>query len=113
MRNPGGCNRSTDGFSLILMSIVLTASAMIFASMLPGQDAGDYNRKVMTNTQKLERVEEAMRAFMAFNGRRPCPADGQYAENTPNFGREAAIPGICTGGTPTAPLGPDAATGNI
>lgn len=113
MRNPGGINRSTCGFSLILMSIILTVSAVIFASILPGQDAGDYNRKVVNNTQKLERVEEAMRAFMAFNGRRPCPADGQYAINTANFGLEAATPGTCTGGTPAAPLGPDVGTGYI
>src|SRR5262249_26113892 len=62
---------------------------------------------------KLERIEEAMRSFMAANGRRPCPADGQYTINTPNFGKEAANPGSCTGGVPAAPLGPDAGTGFV
>src|SRR5690242_8346084 len=50
---------------------------------------------------------------MAFNGRRPCPADGQYAINNANFGVEAATPGTCTGSTPAAPFGPDAGTSYV
>src|ERR1700736_3699689 len=104
--------RLQAGFSLITASIVLAVSALVFVSMLPG-DNGESNKKVIDNASKLERVEEAMRAFMAKNGRRPCPADGQYAFNTANFGVEAATPGTCTGGTPAAPLGPDVGTGHI
>ena len=101
------------GFSLIAVSILITVAALIFVSVLPGQEAGDLNQKTINNIAKLEKVEEAMRSFMAFQGRRPCPADGQYAVNTANFGREASIAGTCTGGTPAAPLGPDAATGYV
>lgn len=110
--NPMVSNRAAcqpqAGFSLIMVSILLTVAALIFVSLLPGQEAGDLNQKTINNTKKLERVEEAMHSFMAFNGRRPCPADGQYVVNTANFGKEAANPGTCTGGTPSAPLGPDA-----
>ncbi len=100
-------NQRQGGFSLITMSIILTVAALIFASFLPGREAGDTNAKTIANEQKLEKVEEAMRSFMAFNGRRPCPADGQYAEGTANFGLEAANPGVCEVSTPAAPLGPD------
>lgn len=100
------------GFSLILMSIVVTVGAMIMVSFLPGKEAGDTNAKAIDDIHKLETVEEHMRSFMAYNRRRPCPADGQYPENSSNFGREAAIAGTCQGGTPNAPLGPDP-TGNI
>ena len=93
------------GFSLIAVSILITVAALIFVSVLPGQEAGDTNQKALNNTKKLERVEEAMRSFMAFQGRRPCPADGQYAEGTANFGLEAATPGVCTGGTPRRAAG--------
>jgi hypothetical protein len=109
-------HRSTPrqaGFSLIFVSILLTVAALVFVSVLPGQEAGDVNQKTANNTKKLERVEEAMRSFMAAKSRRPCPADGQYAENTANFGKEAAQPGNCTGGTPAAPMGPDAGTGYV
>ena len=80
------------GFSLIAVSILITVAALIFVSVLPGQEAGDVNIKIINNTKKLEKVEEAMRSFMAFQGRRPCPADGQYAEGTANFGARRAIP---------------------
>ncbi|HEX4000988.1 MAG TPA: FG-GAP-like repeat-containing protein [Pirellulales bacterium] len=106
----------SSGFSLITISILLTVAALIFTSVLPGKDNADNNGKILNNAKKLERVEEAMRSFMAANGRRPCPADGQYAENTQYFGVEAGTPGICTGNTsptPNAPLGPDAGTGYV
>jgi len=104
--------RPRAGFSLITASIILTVAALVYVSMLPG-DNGQSNQRVIDNAKKLERVEEAMRAFMAKNGRRPCPADGSYAFNTANFGVEAANPGTCTGNTPAAPLGPDVGTGYI
>jgi len=110
LRYTGKAGGRQAGFTLIAVSILLTTGAVIMVSMLPGGEAGDTNQKTLNSVKKLERVEEAMRAFMAFNGRRPCPADGQYAENTANFGIEAATPGTCTGGTPAAPLGPDNGT---
>src|SRR6266498_2422475 len=105
-------HRLQAGFSLIMTSVVLTVAALVFVSMLPGEN-GQSNQKILDNAGKLERVEEAMRGFMAKNGRLPCPADGQYSFNTANFGKEAATPGTCTGGTPSAPLGPDAGTGYV
>jgi len=119
------CPSRTGGFSLIVVSVLLTVAALVFASLLPGMEAGDANQKTLNNDKKLERVEEAMRSFMATNGRRPCPADGQYAEGSKYFGVEAANPGYinsttnpgiagnCVGGTPAAPLGPDAGTGYV
>src|SRR5579863_9702527 len=100
------------GFSLIFMSLFLTAAAIVMVSYLPGKEAGDYNAKTIDDVHKLETVEEAMRSFMVFNRRRPCPADGQYAITSSNFGKEASNAGGCQGGTPSAPLGPDS-TGHI
>jgi FG-GAP repeat len=105
--------RRQAGFTLLTMSIMLTVAAIIMVSMLPGRDAGDYNQKVLTTAQKLDKVEWAMRGFMLYNGRRPCPADGQYDINNHYFGIEAANLGTCTGGTPAAPMGPDAGTGLV
>ena len=59
--------------------------------------------------RRLEKVEEAMRSFMAFNGRRPCPADGSSVPGMATFGAEAGSAGACAG----APLGPDAGTGYV
>lgn len=97
------------GFSLIAMSIILTVASLVFVSFLPGREAGDQSQKMINNEQKLEKVEEAMRSFMTFNGRRPCPADGSSAPGSATFGAEAGVPNVCG----TAPLGPDAGTGHI
>ena len=54
-----------------------------------------------------------MRSFMAFNGRRPCPADGKYAEEYRQFRPRSRYSRYLHRGTPAAPLGPDAGTGYI
>ncbi len=77
---------SNEGFSLITISIVLLVSMMIMASMLPGGDAGDINKKTLADIAKLDKVENAMRSFMFLNGRRPCPASGEYAVTESNYG---------------------------
>src|SRR5262249_8324692 len=95
------------GFSLITTSILLTAAALVFVSVLPGQD---YNQKIIENNRKLEKIDEAMRSFMAANGRRPCPADGVSAVNTATFGQAVGSPGACAG----APLaGGNLAAGSV
>lgn len=98
--------------------MLLAVSAMVLAANLPGREAGDYNQKVLDNIYKLDKIENAMQAFMASYGRRPCPADPEYDVNTHNFGLEAGAiapntPFECTGGLPVAPMGPDVASGNI
>jgi hypothetical protein len=101
------------GYTLVVVSVLLTVGALLMVSMLPGQEAGSYNSKVVTTIERINKIEWAMQGFMARYGRRPCPGDGQYGVNTADFGREAANPGTCTGGTPAAPFGPDAGTGYI
>lgn len=108
-----------QGFSLIQISVLLAVGAMLLASSMPGKDAGDSNQKTLDNIYKLDKIEAAMTAFMASNGRRPCPADGQYDVNDQHFGWEAGAltpnsPLLgCRGGDPAAPMGPDIGTGRI
>src|SRR3954451_21395972 len=85
-----------SGFSLIAVSLLLSAAAIVMVSVLPGQRPGESNMKVRSTIEKLERVEKSVTSFMALNGRRPSPADGQYDINNANFGKEAATPGTCT-----------------
>ncbi len=108
-RTPAG----RAGFSLVAVSVLLTVGALVMVSMLPGNEAGDVNRKTIVNIKKLEAVERAMESFMVTRGRRPCPADGQYDPSSARLGIEAADPGPGTRGTPSAPFGPDAGTGFV
>ena len=86
----------------MILSVILLVGAIVYASVLAGGCAGDPVLKSSDTVTKLSKVEQAMVGFMARNGRRPCPADGQYDVNTANFGKEAANQGSCTGGTPAA-----------
>ena len=95
---------TTHGFSLIQISVLLTIGAIIMASLLPGSGAGDFNKKIAGDVNKLDAVEAATITFMAKYGRRPCPADGSYDVNAANFGLEAGTPGTCTS---TNLMGPD------
>lgn len=105
MRSRGFLPTRQAGFSFIQISLILTAAAIAIVAFLPGKEAGDYNKKVEDTLEKMQKVDEAMKSFMIANGRRPCPADGQYGVGSANFGKEAAIPGTCTGGTPAIPTG--------
>ncbi len=86
---------------------------MAIAAILPGEEAGSVNEKSMATIDRMTRIEEATKAFMAKNGRRPCPADGAQDINAANFGVESPASGTCTGGAPAANFGPDAGTTNI
>jgi hypothetical protein len=98
------------------VSIFLTIAALLFVSMLPGQDAGDTNQKILDTITRMNRIEDGMARFMAANGRLPCPAAAEAGVNDVNFGWEAGSivanspPGSCVGGTPAASMGPDAGT---
>lgn len=65
-------HRRRSGFTLIWVSVLLTVASLVLVSLLPGREAGDVGQKSLATIDKLEKIEASMRAFMAFNGRRPC-----------------------------------------
>jgi streptogramin lyase len=95
---------SRSGFSLITAAVVLTVAAIVFVSMLPNKSL-DQNLKIAASVNRLDRVEEAMRGFMAANGRRPCPADGSLAPNNGSWGKESINAGVCN--ITAGMMGPD------
>src|SRR4051812_36708993 len=97
---------------MVVVMAMFSAGLAITANIVSGWPV-DVNYKSVATLEKLNMVEKRLTGFMIAHGRLPCPADGQYAFNTANFGVEAATPGTCTGGTPSAPLGPDAGTGYV
>ena len=93
------------GFTLVQVSIMLIVASILVAALLPGREAGDYNYKVMQTNQRMQKIDSALRGYMAAHGYRPCPADGQYAINDQYFGVAADnTDGNCAGHTPAVPL---------
>ena len=75
-------NKTTAGFSLIQLSVLLLVSSIIVASLLPGGDSGSEKAKEQITLSRMAAIEEATRGFMARNLRRPCPASGLAAYNS-------------------------------
>ncbi len=98
------------GFSLIQMSAILAVAGILLVSVLPGGTAGSDAEKVAITKKNMAAIENAMKAFMTLNLRRPCPGSGVYEIGNSKFGLEAEIPGACTGGGSIAADFSDAST---
>lgn len=98
---------SQNGFSLIQVSMLVAVAGILLASVIPGGDLGSSIEKDLITKDKMEKIEEATKNFMAANLRRPCPADGTLAIGTANFGLEDTTSGRCSGAnfyTQSSPL---------
>jgi hypothetical protein len=96
-----------QGFSLVQTSVLIGVAGIMLASVLPGGDLGSTTEKDLITKDKMEKIEEATRNFMAANLRRPCPADGTLAIGSANFGVEDTNQGRCSGAnfyTQSSPL---------
>lgn len=85
-----------QGFSLIWVSVAIAVIGIMMAATLPGgPGTSDTERNALTRA-RMQKIEEATRAFMAANQRRPCPADATLAQSNQNFGAETSNAGTCS-----------------
>jgi prepilin-type N-terminal cleavage/methylation domain-containing protein len=99
------------GFSLLEVAIVLAIMTMLFAATLPLLSAQRTNAQIEATRTKLTAAKAALANFISRNNRLPCPAVGGLPSTDPSYGREATVPGTCTGtvnagGTPVAGILP-------
>jgi sugar lactone lactonase YvrE len=78
-----------------MVSIILAVAALLLVSMLPGAEFGNQGDKQAITIERMQAIEDATRAFMAANERRPCPANGTLPITDPKFGLEGFPLGIC------------------
>jgi hypothetical protein len=50
-------SHSRTGSTLLVVSVLLTAAAIVAASVIPGREAGDLNRKIYSTINKLDKVD--------------------------------------------------------
>ncbi len=89
-------NLTKQGFSLIQVSMIVAVAGILLASIIPGGDLGSTIEKDQITRDRMEKIEEAAKNFMAANLRRPCPADGTLAIGNVNFGLEDTTSGRCS-----------------
>jgi len=80
------------GFSLIEIAIVMAIIAVMVGTVISYTLMNTGALKTSATRHKMEEISKALAAFVAINGRLPCPADGSLALNDPLFGAE-----YCTG----------------
>lgn len=73
-----------SGFSLLQVALLLSVASIIVVSILPGGGSSTDLGKDAITVQRMQKIEEATRAFMAKNLRRPCPASGTAATHVEN-----------------------------
>lgn len=94
-------NKGSRAFSLVELSISLAIIGMIVSSALSVALTGDSGSKKHETIAKMEKIEEALAGFLAYNLRLPCPADGTLATTNANFGLEGTRTPAAGGATCT------------
>lgn len=105
------CSRGElTAFTLLEMAIVIAIIAVILAGGAVTFSASVQQKQFEQTKEKMLMLQKALRDHWLVFGRLPCPAslslynsvEAGAANVNGNFGREAATPGLCTGGTPAA-----------
>jgi len=91
-----------DGFTLLELSVVLLIIAIVTGMAVQSGISVVATARLTATQNKISAIESALMAYRNINDRLPCPASLTIAANTANYGIEAANPGTCSGGTPTA-----------
>jgi prepilin-type N-terminal cleavage/methylation domain-containing protein len=92
-------HRPASGFSLLEIAVVLTIIAIILSILLPSITGRIAASRLEATRGKQELIKTALIAFVAQNKRLPCPAIENLPPTDANYGREATVPGTCTGTT--------------
>jgi prepilin-type N-terminal cleavage/methylation domain-containing protein len=91
-----------NGFTLLELSIVLIIIAIITGMAMQMSVSVIATARLSATQQKMNIIEAALMQYRTANDRIPCPGDLTLAPGSSNYGIEAANPGICTGGAPSA-----------
>lgn len=90
------------GFTLLELSLVVAIVAVVTAVGISVGGSMISSAKQTATNNKLDVIETAMMAYRMANDRLPCPAELDLPFSNVNYGKEAALPGGCVGGTPAA-----------
>jgi prepilin-type N-terminal cleavage/methylation domain-containing protein len=95
-------SHSYRGFTIIEIAVVLVIITILLGILLPSIGARIDAARVAATKTKIENIKSSILAFIAKNGRLPCPAIEGLAPPPPagpdnGYGREATPKGACTG----------------
>ena len=85
------------GFSLIQLSIVITVIGIVIAATLPGNQGGTQIARQGNTSEKMAKIEQALKGWRTANRVYPCPAVGALRSSDINFGKATGAAGTCAG----------------
>jgi len=103
--------RTTGGFSLVEMAIVLVIFALLAGGMILSLGAQREAQEINETRRQLSEIREALLGYAAATGRLPPPADPAKASNDPTAGLieegrvSGAVPWVTLGLSETDPWG--------
>ncbi|WP_201766885.1 FG-GAP repeat protein, partial [Rhodopirellula europaea] len=86
---------SQRGFSLIQLSVIVLAAGLVAAAVIPSKEGGDTPRRYMQTYERAKAIDQKFKNMMRSQGRRPCPASGEYYPGNARFGFENGSRGDC------------------
>lgn len=92
-------NQKNAGFTLIDLSVMITAMAVIAALLLSDRSTTMQNEKMTVSIEHRDEILDAMAAYFTQYGHYPCPASGSNAPDTANYGRATDCTAAAPAGT--------------
>lgn len=98
--SPSFSRAGQDGFTLIEAAIVLIIGGMIVAALTSGLLNYMRDSKIKTTRERLDRVDVAIREYLAANHVLPCPSSPTVLETATNYAT-STLPGACASASGT------------
>lgn len=80
--------RSSRGFTLIELAVVIAIVGLLVGGMVASYGAIRINTKIKETQRAMEHAELLLQAFLAREGRLPCPANPSLAPSDVGYGEE-------------------------
>jgi prepilin-type N-terminal cleavage/methylation domain-containing protein len=85
------------GFTLVEIAFVIVIAGILLAMVIGATASIVESSRLRLTRTNMDTARSALQAFIARNGRLPCPAIEDRAPAANDYGLEAATPGTCTG----------------
>ncbi len=83
-------SQTRSAYTLLEMSIVILISAILITGSLSAAIESTNNKKIRITQDRFRQIYSALGAFLATNGRLPCPAEMNLSKTNVNYGSEVA-----------------------
>jgi prepilin-type N-terminal cleavage/methylation domain-containing protein len=87
--------RKKSAFTLLELSIVLIISSIIITGSIGLSGTAIKNAKIDTTNNRLEKIEQALLAYVRINKRLPCPASLYDIETDSTYASQKGVAGVC------------------